>query len=234
MVFCWSLINTFKTCAASTWRAAGANTVLMCAAYLGSYRALAMALTGAGHPMNAGGGLQHAVRPVGGGSAGGAARRGAVRRTGSGLRRIAQLYLVPLAVMWLVTLLPEKVRGAVNQATRGRSGGGKLPQPAAPGGPPGPGGLPQPVFRATEQGLGGPLLQMNQNITILQDYSAGSNATTMLCMDKTRTSLPQIRLRRRRGKAGRAAPLAAGPSRTGCLCARFCAPVRRTAAAGMT
>ena len=30
-------------------------------------------------------------------------------------------------------------------------------------------------------------LQMNQGITILQDFSAGSNATTMLCMDKNST-----------------------------------------------
>ncbi len=28
---------------------------------------------------------------------------------------------------------------------------------------------------------------MNRDITILQDYSAGSNATTMLCMDKQST-----------------------------------------------
>ena len=30
-------------------------------------------------------------------------------------------------------------------------------------------------------------IEINQNITILQDYSAGSNATTMLCTDGAAT-----------------------------------------------
>lgn len=96
-------------------------------------------------------------------------------------------YLVPLVLMWLATRLPEKVRGAVNQATAAAPAGESylnlLPQ-ADP--------QDRAVFLSQYFGLQNKtwvdrFLQMNQDITILQDFSAGSNATTMLCMDKTRT-----------------------------------------------
>lgn len=89
--------------------------------------------------------------------------------------------------MWLVTLLPEKVRGAVNQATQAAPAGESylnlLPQ-ADP--------QDRAAFLSQYFGLQNKewvkgFLKMNQGITILQDYSAGSNATTMLCMDEEKT-----------------------------------------------
>ena len=51
MMFFWSLINTFKDLGRVKIGRLAANTVLMWAAYLGSYTALGAALTAAGQPM---------------------------------------------------------------------------------------------------------------------------------------------------------------------------------------
>ena len=51
MMFFWSLINTFKDLGRVKIGRLAANTVLMWAAYLGSYTALGVALTAAGQPM---------------------------------------------------------------------------------------------------------------------------------------------------------------------------------------
>ena len=94
---------------------------------------------------------------------------------------------MPLLAMWAATLLPEGVRGAMNQATQ-----------AAPAGESYLNLLPQAdehdraVFLSRYFGLENKdyvkrFLQMNRGITILEDYSAGSNATTMLCMDTQST-----------------------------------------------
>lgn len=187
MVFCWSLINTFKDLGRVNLVRLGLNTVLMWAAYLGSYGALAAAMTAGGQPMalvdvfdllfGRSTGDLRAVLP--GGTL--AAAPAAVQML------LVAWFLLPLAVMWLVTLLPDRVRGVVNQATAAAPAGESylnlLPQ-ADP--------QDRAVFLSQYFGLQNKawvdrFLQMNQNITILQDFSAGSNATTMLCMDKTRT-----------------------------------------------
>ena len=96
-------------------------------------------------------------------------------------------FVLPLLAMWAATLLPEGVRGAMNQATQ-----------AAPAGESYLNLLPQAdehdraVFLSRYFGLENKdyvkrFLQMNRGITILEDYSAGSNATTMLCMDTQST-----------------------------------------------
>ena len=60
---------------------------------------------------------------------------------------------------------------------------------------------------------------MNQGITILQDYSAGSNATTMLCMDAEKTFYRKYAFWCGRRQVGRTASLAAqAPSKTACPC----------------
>lgn len=187
MMFFWSLINTFKDLGRVKIGRLAANTVLMWAAYLGSYTALGAALTAAGQPMKLVGVFDllfgrsaadlTALLPGGAlGTAAPAAR---------GL--LLAWFMLPLAAMWAATLLPERVRGAVNQATQ-----------AAPAEESYLNLLPQAdehdraVFLGKYFGLENKeylqrFLQMNRDITILQDYSAGSNATTMLCMDKKST-----------------------------------------------
>ena len=187
MMFFWSLINTFKDLGRVKIGRLAANTVLMWAAYLGSYTALGAALTAAGQPMKLVGVFDllfgrsaadlTALLPGGAlGTAAPAAR---------GL--LLAWFMLPLAAMWAATLLPERVRGAVNQATQ-----------AAPAEESYLNLLPQAnehdraVFLGKYFGLENKeylqrFLQMNRDITILQDYSAGSNATTMLCMDKQST-----------------------------------------------
>lgn len=187
MVFCWSMINTFKDLRRINLVRLGLNTVLMWAAYLGSYTALAASMTAAGQPM----GLVDVFDALFGQSAGdlrvvlpGGVLDGAPAAACAGM---IAWYLVPLVLMWLATRLPEKVRGAVNQATAAAPAGESylnlLPQ-ADP--------QDRAVFLSQYFGLQNKtwvdrFLQMNQDITILQDFSAGSNATTTLCMDKTRT-----------------------------------------------
>ena len=187
MVFCWSLINTFKDLGRVNLVRLGLNTVLMWAAYLGSYGALAAAMAAGGQPMalvdvfdllfGRSTGDLRAVLP--GGTL--AAAPAAVQML------LVAWFLLPLAVMWLATRLPEQVRGAVNQVTAAAPEGENylnlLPQ-ADP--------QDRAVFLSQYFGLQNKawvnrFLQMNRDITILQDFSAGSNATTMLCMDKQQT-----------------------------------------------
>ncbi len=91
--------------------------------------------------------------------------------------------VLPLVIMWAATLLPETVRGAVNHARRPRWKITICPQADEHD---------RAAFLSKYFGLENKdyvkrFLQMNRDITILQDYSAGSNATTMLCMDKETT-----------------------------------------------
>ena len=187
MMFFWSLINTFKDLGRVKIGRLAANTVLMWAAYLGSYTALGAALTAAGQPM----GLVGVFDLLFGRSAAGFTALlpgGALGNAAPAARGLLLAwFLLPLAAMWAATLLPERVRGAVNQATQ-----------AAPAEESYLNLLPQAdehdraVFLGKYFGLENKeylqrFLQMNRDITILQDYSAGSNATTMLCMDKQST-----------------------------------------------
>ncbi|WP_455500234.1 lysylphosphatidylglycerol synthase domain-containing protein [Gemmiger sp.] len=187
MMFFWSLINTFKDLGRVKIGRLVVNTVLMWAAYLGSYTALAAALTAAGQPMRLvdvfdllfGRNAADFAALLPGGTLGAAAP--AARGV------LLCWFVLPLIAMWAATLLPENVRGAVNQATQ-----------AAPAEESYLNLLPQAdehdraVFLGKYFGLENKtyvqrFLQMNRDITILQDYSAGSNATTMLCMDKETT-----------------------------------------------
>ena len=187
MMFFWSLINTFKDLGRIKIGRLVVNTVLMWAAYLGSYTALAAALTAAGQPMA----LVDVFDLLFGRNAAdlSALLPGGAMGAAAPAARILLLcwFALPLLAMWLVTLLPEKVRGAVNQATQAAPAGESylnlLPQ-ADP--------QDRAAFLSQYFGLQNKewvkgFLKMNQGITILQDYSAGSNATTMLCMDAEKT-----------------------------------------------
>ena len=187
MMFFWSLINTFKDLGRIKIGRLVVNTVLMWAAYLGSYTALAAALTAAGQPMA----LVDVFDLLFGRNAAdlSALLPGGAMGAAAPAARILLLcwFALPLLAMWLVTLLPENVRGAVNQATQAAPAGESylnlLPQ-ADP--------QDRAAFLSQYFGLQNKewvkgFLKMNQGITILQDYSAGSNATTMLCMDAEKT-----------------------------------------------
>ena len=187
MMFFWSLINTFKDLGRIKIGRLVVNTVLMWAAYLGSYTALAAALTAAGQPMA----LVDVFDLLFGRNAAdlSALLPGGAMGAAAPAARILLLcwFALPLLAMWLVTLLPEKVRGAVNQATQAAPAGESylnlLPQ-ADP--------QDRAAFLSQYFGLQNKewvkgFLKMNQGITILQDYSAGSNATTMLCTDGAAT-----------------------------------------------
>ena len=187
MMFFWSLINTFKDLGRIKIGRLVVNTVLMWAAYLGSYTALAAALTAAGQPMA----LVDVFDLLFGRNAAdlSALLPGGTMGAAAPAARILLLcwFALPLLAMWLVTLLPENVRGAVNQATQAAPAGESylnlLPQ-ADP--------QDRAAFLSQYFGLQNKewvkgFLKMNQGITILQDYSAGSNATTMLCMDAEKT-----------------------------------------------
>ena len=187
MMFFWSLINTFKDLGRVRIGRLAANTAVMWAAYLGSYWALAAALTDAGQPMALvdvfdllfGRNAADLAALLPGGALGGA--------TLAARALLLVWFVLPLAAMWLATKLPADVRGAMNQATA-----------AAPAGESYLNLLPQAdehdraAFLSQYFGLENKdyvkrFLQMNRDITILQDYSAGSNATTMLCMDTEST-----------------------------------------------
>ena len=187
MVFCWSLINTFKDLRRVNLLRLAVNTVVMWAAYLGSYTALAAALTAAGQPMR----LVDVFGALFGQSAGDlrVVLPGGVLDDAPAAACAAMIawYLVPLVLMWLATLLPEKVRGAVNQATAAAPAGESYLNLLPQADPQDRAAFLSQYFGLQNKAWVDRFLQMNQDITILQDFSAGSNATTMLCMDKTRT-----------------------------------------------
>ena len=123
MMFFWSLINTFKDLGRIKIGRLVVNTVLMWAAYLGSYTALAAALTAAGQPMA----LVDVFDLLFGRNAAdlSALLPGGAMGAAAPAARILLLcwFALPLLAMWLVTLLPENVRGAVNQATQAAPAG---------------------------------------------------------------------------------------------------------------
>ena len=187
MVFCWSLINTFKDLRRVSLLRLAVNTAVMWAAYLGSYTALAAAMTGAGRPM--------ALVDVFGllfGQTAGDLRMVLPGGALDGAPAAAWLVMLgwvvaPLALMWLATLLPERVRGAVNHATAAAPAGESYLNLLPQADPQDRAAFLSQYFGLQNKTWVDRFLQMNQGITILQDFSAGSNATTMLCMDKNST-----------------------------------------------
>ena len=187
MMFCWSLINTFKDLRRVKIGRLAVNTVLMWAAYLGAYTALAAALTAAGQPMA----LVDVFDLLFGRNAAdlSALLPGGVLGTAAPAARWLLLcwFALPLLIMWLVTLLPETVRGAVNQATQAAPAGESYLNLLPQADPQDRAAFLSQYFGLQNKDWVKGFLKMNQGITILQDYSAGSNATTMLCMDAEKT-----------------------------------------------
>ncbi|MGN0984180.1 MAG: lysylphosphatidylglycerol synthase transmembrane domain-containing protein, partial [Gemmiger sp.] len=184
MVFCWSLIHTFKDLRRIHVGRLAANTAAMWAAYLCSYAVLGRALLLAGGAAAPFGAVEVFSLLFG--------RRGvtvfAMGVDGTAPRALfAAWFLLPLALMWLVTLLPQRLRGALNLAIRPEADGARylnlLPQVD----PQDRAAFLSQYFGLQNKDYVDRFLAINENITILQDYSAGSNATTMLCVDKTET-----------------------------------------------
>ena len=191
LVFCWSLINTFKDLRRVQMGRLLLNTLLMWASYLASYGVLAAALSGCG----AGFGMVDVFTMLFGTDA---VDLTSFSLTGQlhAISPMAQLlmliwFVLPLLAMWAATLLPARLRGGINRAAAAA-----VPAPA---------GredylnlLPQvdprdrSAFLSQYFGLQNrqyveQFLRINRGVTILEDHSAGSNATTMLCMDHTGT-----------------------------------------------
>ena len=137
LVFCWSLINTFKDLRrVNLWRLL-LNTVLMWGAYLASYAVLGQAIIACG---GAGGsfGLVEVFNMLFG--------------VKSLVPAAAGGYVCGTSFAGTSARRPERCSGADRQPG---SRAGKLPEPAAPGGPAGPRRIPQPVFQPAEQSLCG-------------------------------------------------------------------------------
>lgn len=193
MVFFWSLIHTFKDLRRVRIGRLLLNTALMWAFYLGSYAVLARLLMAASPvpgsvcPVT---GMADVFTSLFGRNSVNFTSLGLTDRLGlSPLQRglFVAWFLLPLALIFLLTLLPERLRGALNQAARPAPAGqtylNLLPQVDPQD---------RSVFLSQYFGLQNKayvnkFIEINENITILQDYSAGSNATTMLCVDTTST-----------------------------------------------
>ena len=191
LVFCWSLINTFKDLRRVHLGRLALNTMLMWASYLASYRVLAAALSGYGTGL----GMVDVFTLLFGTDA---ADLTSFSLTGQlhAISPMAQLlmlawFVLPLLIMWAATLLPQRVRGGINRAASAAA-----PAPAEnddylnllPQVDP----RDRSAFLSQYFGLQNrqyvqQFLRINRGVTILEDHSAGSNATTMLCMDHTGT-----------------------------------------------
>ena len=172
MMFFWSLINTFKDLGRIKIGRLVVNTVLMWAAYLGSYTALAAALTAAGQPMA----LVDVFDLLFGRNAAdlSALLPGGAMGAAAPAARILLLcwFALPLLAMWLVTLLPEKVRGAVNQATQAAPAGESYLNLLPQADPQDRAAFLSQYFGLQNKEWVNGFLKMNQGITILQAYDA--------------------------------------------------------------
>lgn len=191
LVFCWSLINTFKDLGRVRLSRLAVNTALMWASYLASYRVLAEGLSLLGADF----GMVEVFTMLFG--------RDAVDVTSFSLTGqlhdsapLAQgmmlaWYILPLLVMWAVTLLPDKMRSGINHAAAAAA-----PEPSDEDDylnllpqvdPRDRSAFLSQYFGLQNKPFVEQFLRINRGVTILEDHSAGSNATTMLCMDHSGT-----------------------------------------------
>lgn len=191
LVFCWSLINTFKDLGRVRLSRLAVNTGLMWASYLASYRVLAEGLSQLGADF----GMVEVFTMLFG--------RDAVDVTSFSLTGqlhdsapLAQgmmlaWYILPLLVMWAVTLLPDKMRSGINHAAAAAA-----PEPSDEDNylnllpqvdPRDRSAFLSQYFGLQNKPFVEQFLRINRGVTILEDHSAGSNATTMLCMDHSGT-----------------------------------------------
>lgn len=187
MVFFWSLINTFKDLARVHIGRLLGNTVLMWAAYLASYQALATALTACGSGFD----LVQVFTLLFGADKLDllACLQIAPTRVDAALVVLLVWYLAPVLCMWAAACLPDFARGAINQVFVGGSqkAAGDYVNLLPQADPRDKAEFLRQYFGLENKGYVAHFIRINEGVTILQDYSAGSNATTMLCMDADRT-----------------------------------------------
>lgn len=182
MMFLWSLINTFKDLRRVNLIRLFVNTCLMWFAYLGSYAAIAKCLTSVGSGKN----VYDVFSLIFGTKEITQTTFSVAAGMGSGANRMLLIswLVIPVAAMFLITLLPRKAKDAMSSVA---GTGDSLEYDNL---------LPQldpndrSIFLSRYFGLKDKeyldkFLEINRNISIIQDYSAGSNATTMLCMNSS-------------------------------------------------
>lgn len=187
MKFFWALVNTFRDLRKIDIISVFVVTLAMWAAYLSSYGLFAFALTEMG-------GFTDVFITLFSGTSLGQTALGSMRELGvnaesSGVAWILIYTIVPILVLYAVTLLPDMFRqpmGRVTALTDSRDEDDHLSI------------LPQinardqmrfldDYFSSSNREFIKKFIELNRNISILRDYSAGSNATTMLCMDREKT-----------------------------------------------
>lgn len=196
MVFFWSLIHTFKDLRRVKIGRLLLNTALMWLFYLSSYAVLARLLLAASPLLQSGvsppavTGMADVFTCLFGRNSVNFTSLGLTDRLGlSPLQRglFVAWFLLPLALIFLLTLLPERLRGALNQAAQPAPAGGNYLNLLPQVNPQDRSAFLSQYFGLQNKAYVNKFIEINENITILQDYSAGSNATTMLCMDTAST-----------------------------------------------
>lgn len=189
MEFFWSLIHTFKDLRRVRIGRLLLNTAAMWAAYLGSYAVLGATIRLIGGAPGPFGMVEVFTMLFGTESVDLTSLAVAGQLELSALAGVltALWFLLPPAVMWGVTMLPRAVRLRLNRAAAPEAAGDSylnlLPQVD----PNDRANFLSQYFGLQNKDTVEKFIEINENITILQDYSAGSNATTMLCMDENMT-----------------------------------------------
>ena len=180
LTFFWSLINTFKDLKNVKIVRLIINTVIMWGAYISSYYTIAECISRMGTKTSlynifsllfANNGISGTTLMIAAGT------------PDKKIRVILVAWLLlPIIAMLVITLLPRKTKDAISDLTgvdKDTEYANLLPQLDRSD---------RALFLSRYFGLEnseylGKFLEVNRNISIIQDYSAGSNATTMLCMD---------------------------------------------------
>ncbi|GGJ00890.1 lysylphosphatidylglycerol synthase transmembrane domain-containing protein [Paenibacillus hunanensis] len=97
----------------------------------------------------------------------------------------ASYLLIPLLVLWVISYLPTNLKNAVFSGKVASSGAtlNLLPQVSEEDRL----NFLEAYFSGNGREYLAKYIELNQNVSILQDYSAGSNATVMLCIDENKS-----------------------------------------------
>ncbi len=187
MKFFWSLINTFRDLSRIDIAGVFAVTVAMWAAYLASYGLFALSFTGSV-------GFTKVFINLFSSSSLGLNTLDSMRAlegsaVSAGMVGSLAYMVAPVVILYAVTLLPDSFRrllgktAALNDAREDADHLSVLPQID----PRDQMRFLDDYFSSSKREFIRKFIELNRDISILRDYSAGSNATTMLCMDRERT-----------------------------------------------
>ncbi len=188
MKFFWSLINTFRDLRRKDFVEMFCSTLVMWAAYLSSYGLFAAAVSGEG----AGGSLSGIFITLFSRSSLGLTALVSAGELGGGTggNWMGLIYTVaPILALYAVTLLPDAFRSRLGRTAVLSSDRKEedylniLPQVDARD----QRRFLDDYFNSSNREFIRKFIELNRGVSILRDYSAGSNATTMLCMDREAT-----------------------------------------------